>query len=301
MGKPKPKAAVSPDKPVVPEPSPSLAAALSEAKAAQANRPQRAAVSLSVGENGTATIGNPHADWQGWMAHCNEAFGTASEDYLRFAYALLVNAVSDRKQRPTETQANAALAMMGAIAPRDELEAAIATQIIASHAASLDFLHRSRMNAGEYIDAAATYTNMATKTSRTMAAHIEALAKLRTGGKQTVEVIYVDARNSQNVIGGEIRTGGGGTGGERLRQSHTPLASAALAPGLAVRSEDAEGHALPGTCGTAQASLSNARRESWGADRGAERSLQARLEDEGAGGGAPDGAGAGEERQGEPQ
>ena len=46
-------------------------------------------------------------------------------------------------------------------------------QIIASHIASMDFLARARANAVEYVASAAAYVGMATKVSRTMAAHIE--------------------------------------------------------------------------------------------------------------------------------
>lgn len=188
-------------------------------------------------------IRNPHTDGAGWHAHMTDSFGTSSEAFSNQSFVRIANAVADSQKPPTELQANAALALMGAIAPRDELEAAIAEQIIAAHMASLDFLHRARLNAGEYVETAAAYTSMATKVSRTMTAHVETLARLRSGGKQIHEVRYVYV-NGPAVIGDNAQAVfGGPEGGVRTENVDQPHGQPALAyipgsPVPALRSED---------------------------------------------------------------
>lgn len=109
-------------------------------------------------------------------------------------------------------------------------------------------------------DGLTDYARMMNQTMRTFAAQVEALSKLRTGGKQQVEVryVYVDAR-SQTVVN---------AGGEAGRveqiggQPHAPRTlSHAVAAGLPVRSENAGGDALPVTCDQGEAALPDARRE----------------------------------------
>ncbi|WP_421935529.1 hypothetical protein [Phenylobacterium sp.] len=195
----------------------------------------------------TLNVDAPHSDREGWHKHYLDTFATSSGDFASESSARLATAVKDRSAPiPTDRQYNAALAAMGAIAPRDELEALIGEQIVAAHIASLDFLGRARANAGEYRDTAAVYAGIATKLSRTMAAHIEALAKLRSGGKQQVIVkhVYVDARGGQNVIAGELHGATGrGTKG-RLPYEPEALADLALASLSTMPGEEPEGTAL---------------------------------------------------------
>uniref|UniRef100_UPI0025F6CE8C hypothetical protein n=1 Tax=uncultured Phenylobacterium sp. TaxID=349273 RepID=UPI0025F6CE8C len=180
------------------EPTSSEAAAILSAVQSRGRRPTRVTIGLKSGADKVMAISNPHTDSKGWGAHLTDTLGTSSYAFCDQALLRLLNVIADANAVPTETQANAALAMMGAVAPANELEAAMGEQIIAAHLASLDFLRRARLNAGEYRDSAVAYGNLATKLSRTMAVQTEALAKLRNGGKQTVEVVYVDARGGRN-------------------------------------------------------------------------------------------------------
>jgi hypothetical protein len=231
------------EKPKVRAPTNGETMAIEAAKRAHLERPARVSLTLKSDADGALTISNPHTDGVGWGAHLIDTFGTSSEAFANQSFARIANAAADRKTPLTEAQANAALALMGAVAPRDELEAAIGEQIIAAHIASLDFLARARMNAGEYRDTAVAYTNAATKLTRTMGSLVETLAKLRNGGKQQVIVkhVYVDARGSQNVIAETINRGEG-SAGKNLDQPHVP--GLAFAPGVPVWGEDASGDAV---------------------------------------------------------
>lgn len=237
--------------------------AIEAAASAHARRPVRAKLTIERKANGALSIGPTHSDGGGWAAHLTESFGTRSTDFANRSLTRITNAVVDRDKPIDEHHANAALALLGAIAPATELEAAIGEQIIAAHIASLDFLHRARMNAGEYVNTASTYANMATKTSRTMAAMVETLAKLRTGGQQRIEVVHV---HGPAVIGDNAQTviaAGGGDGSQNVDQPHAPasLARIAAATGLPLRGEDAGRDALPVTGGAEPAAVSDARRD----------------------------------------
>lgn len=171
------------------EPSPREVEACAEADARVAARPARFSVAME-GQDDNSKVGQSHANGDGWAAHLRDAFGTSSGDFAKNSLAVLMTSVGAGKT-PTQTQFNAALALLGGIAPQDELEAAIAQQIVATHYASMDLLSLARLNAPRYVEAASTYTGMATKLSRTMIGHVEALAKLRSGGRQQVEVRHI--------------------------------------------------------------------------------------------------------------
>lgn len=246
------------------DPTTREAAAIQNAHEKSAMRPARVSMSVTTTGEGGVSISNPHSDSAGWTAHIEETFGTSSEAFSNQAFARMLSSVVDRKTPATDVQANAALAIMGAIAPANELEAIIGEQIIAAHSASLDFLCRARLNAGEYRDTAAIYANMATKVSRTMAAHIEALTRLRSGGRQRIEVVYV---NGPAIIGDNAQTvfagGGPGDGEQIVGQPHATeaLAHIAAATGLPMRRQDPAGDALPGASREGPDAVPDARRK----------------------------------------
>jgi hypothetical protein len=120
----------------------------------------------------------------------------------------------------------AGMSFMQAQSPQNPLEAAMLAQMFAVH--NLTMVTARRSETCELFDHAKVWLDQTNKLSRTYAVQVEALAKLRNGGKQTVEVKYVDARNSQNIIAETVNTGGGG-GTENLSQ---PVAQAlAYQPG----------------------------------------------------------------------
>lgn len=175
-----------------------------EAAVLLGKRPGRVQVRQARGAQGVFRIGPPHSDAAGWSAQLTNTFGTRSASFAEQSFGHLATAIRDKGAVfPTDAQADYALAMMGAIAPRDELETALGEQIISAHIASLEFLSRARMNAGEYRDTALAYVRAATKLSRTMAGLVETLAKQRAGGRQRIEVVYV---NGPAVIGDNAQT-----------------------------------------------------------------------------------------------
>jgi hypothetical protein len=96
-----------------------------------------------------------------------------------------------------------------------------------------------------------SYGAVATKMMRTYTTQVEALAKLRRGGNQTVRVEHVHVHAGGQAIVGAVthpQQGGGGTQ-ENGHQPHGPIDPKALAfaPGAPVWSEEPGGNALPVT------------------------------------------------------
>lgn len=257
--------------PTVPE-----RAAMEAAAGRAAELPARASVGLELvgnGERKTLRVSQTHTDFEGWADLMRQTFGSHSETFINQAVARLSGVAGGHGKTATSSEINGALALMGGIGPANEQEAAIGEQIVAAHLLSMDLTRRA--NRAETIPQMEAYVNMATKVSRTMAVHVETLARLRTGGKQTHEVIYVDARNSQNVIGG--RLGGGGDSLGNIHRPHQPatLSGPQIAPGVPMWSEDTGRDALSVPSAAGQAPLSPPRRSKPGRSQGqAERPLQ---------------------------
>jgi hypothetical protein len=234
------------------------------ARAAQAARPARASLDVQRVKGTTVQVDYPHSDARGGQALIYEALGTTSHGFADNALVSLITAVASGSEGATSNHYSAGLALMGAVAPQNELETAIGLQIVAAHYAALEMTRRARLNAGEYVNSAAAYANMATKFSRTVAAHVEALSKLRSGGKQTHEVRYVYV-NGPAAFGPGAKAaaayGGGGSDIENLGQSH---ANPALdfdpgAPVPQMRGQDAEGNTVSGAGGERAAAMPDAR------------------------------------------
>lgn len=177
----------------------------------------------------------------------NDAFGTQSAS-VDATFLTMLDSVTSSRGEPGENDVslNSGLAIMAAVEPKNELEAALALQMTGSHFLTVEMMTRAR-HAGD-LDHIERYTGMAVKLQRTFAAQVEALAKLRGGGKQTVEVkhTYVDARGSQNVIAETVNTGGGGSGQIHQLPHGPDVAGLALTSGLPLWGKEPAGQPVPG-------------------------------------------------------
>lgn len=256
-----------------------------EAKGRRPARIRPPAVEAIFQGPGALGIQAPHSDALGWGAQMMEAFGV---DSYAVVERLMVGAGQVAPQKSVNCQAdadeaqnrsNVALSFVAALQPKSALEATLALQMLASHEASMKMsghLHNATMR-----DALTDYARMMNQTMRTFAAQVEAFSKLRTGGKQQVEVryVYVDAR-TQTVV-----SAGGETGGvEQIsEQPHAPRACGyAAAAGLPLRGENASRDALPVSRDQGEAALPDARGEKpWRASRRGQRKLPHRALDTG--------------------
>lgn len=238
----------------------------------QQNRPYR----VSVGKDS----GSPHGDSVSWGVQIAEVFATRSSGFTNDAYNTLLAATSTRGapigSKGQTNAMGAALALIQAIDPRDELEAALAVQMAMTHEAA----QRALVNASksEMMDHAVRMGGLATKLSRTFVAQVEALSKLRNAGKQVVEVTHVHKHvhvgpGGQAIVG-DVHYGAGG--GASIENGGQPQPHALTDAGdAALWRQDPAGYALSGAGGGGQEALQDARRsEGFGsAERAQERPL----------------------------
>ncbi|WP_210163409.1 hypothetical protein, partial [Methylobacterium sp. WSM2598] len=164
------------------------------------------------------------------------------------------------KSAPTQQQLNAGLAAIGGLAPRNEAEAMLAVQMLATNEAALSMLGRARAAVDPV--AMERYGTLATKLQRTFLAQLEAFAKLRRGGEQKVTVEHVHVhQGGQAIVGAVSAPAGGGT----LENQHQPHARAgpatlALSDGAPVLRSDEAGMGLPRARGEREDALPDARR-----------------------------------------
>jgi hypothetical protein len=160
---------------------------------------------------------SPHADVQLWHAQLGEAFGTRSRAvitlFLRQLEALCSQTEWDegaKQWRLDENEFSAALAMVNAIKPRNEMEAALAAQMVSVHLMQMKCAARAIRF--EHDDKTA---GVAAKLARTFVMQTQALQALRGRSKTARQSIKVTKELHQHVHYHDDR-GGAGTG----RQPH---------------------------------------------------------------------------------
>ncbi len=207
-------------------------------------------------------IGPHHNDPSGWTMRIGDTLGTRSPDFMRQSLTMLNRASRSRgKANATEQELNASLALVAAIKPEDELEAALAIQMAANHALTTDVLSRAcNTDSFEWVQ---LYGNLAVKLQRTFTAQVEALAKLRGKGQQTVRVEHVTVHPGGQAIVGDVYHGQPGAAGVNKETAGQPYGTDGRTQGAQgsapMLSQDATGHGVP-IPGNAERSLSPARR-----------------------------------------
>jgi len=110
------------------------------------------------------------------------------------------------KDRPriSETAVNAALAMIEAAAPKDEIEGALAVQMACTHTAAMAVLARLGDGHGSELRVAAL-GSAAARLLRAYATQVEVLRRLRHGGQQYVRVEHVYVNDGGQAVIGNVK------------------------------------------------------------------------------------------------
>lgn len=203
-------------------------------------------------------IRSPHNDDSGWTMRLGDAFGTRSPEFMSEALTALNAAARSRgTAEATSQQLNTSLALVSAIAPENELEAALAVQMAASHALATDVLGRAAgTDKLEYIQ---LYGNLAVKLQRTFTAQIEALARMRGKGQQTVRVEHVTVQAGAQAIVGDVHHHSPGRGGVQSKNEAQPHGTSEFQERAALPCPDTEGNGVP-IAGDAERPMSAPRR-----------------------------------------
>jgi hypothetical protein len=223
-----------------PEPSERERAAMMTASKKHEARPLPVGVKVESYEDNKCMIGPSHNDHRGWLIRLGDAFGTTSEDFAR-SQLNLVAGIANMGATPEGQEAaiNSMLAAISSVQPRDEVEGMLAVQMAATHNLAMDLLGKTKR--AQYLQQQESNGNLAIKLLRTYTAQIEALAKLRRGGEQTVRVEHVHVHPGAQAIVGNVSNHAGGGGTQRnCDQPHAPInpKAPAFAPGSPLWSED---------------------------------------------------------------
>ncbi len=153
----------------------------------------------------------PDGETKIWWERLNKALGTTSSAFVNASLFQLQGAArSPFGAGISETHMNAALAMIVAAAPKDEIEGALAVQMACTHAAAMAVLANldARLGTERRV---AVFGSAAARLLRAYAMQVEVFRRLRNGGQQYVRVEHVHVNDGgQAVIGnvkGEVRDG----------------------------------------------------------------------------------------------
>lgn len=213
-------------------------------------------------EGGNLTVDCPHDDPVGHRIRLFDALGSRSDAFISTQLGVLEHACRPREtERSIEGGAkhlNAALAIVDAVRPENELEAALAVQMAQSHALSTEIMGLARHT--DSISHMQTYVLLAAKLQRGFAAQIDTLARMRGKGQQTVRVEHVTVEQGAQAIIGDVHHHPRGPGMQTKieGQSHAHTADNATA---ALPGPNPLGAPVPATGREKQEAVPDARRD----------------------------------------
>jgi hypothetical protein len=240
-GKPKPKPEPAP----LPEPGPATKALIAEAKERNAKRPLRPQVSSEMKAKNVFSIGPQHNDGRGWQEVMLDAFGTTSTDFLDCEISSISTAQSPAGEpdpKETPKRLNYSLAAIAGAKPANEIEAMLASQMVVTHSLAMDMLGRTKR--AEYRSQQEATGSLGVKLLRTYTMQVEAFAKLKRGGEQTVRVEHVHVYPGGQAVVGNVNSPAQGDGAQNKTggQPH----ALGYAPGVTMpRQVEAEREAMP--------------------------------------------------------
>jgi hypothetical protein len=187
-----------------------------------------------------------------------DALGICEADFANWYLSQIID-VARPGARADEKATNAMIAGIAAMRPRDEAEAMLIAQMIATHELAMTFARRLKFT--ETIAQQDSAVNGLTKLTRTYAAQVAALKHYRTGGEQRVIVQRVDVREGGQAVVGVVNSGRGGEGPEQNRgQAHAKQVTDARCAAV-LCDVKAEREALPSSSGEGPEDMPDARRD----------------------------------------
>jgi hypothetical protein len=204
--------------------------------------------------NQPVAIGQPTAaDILGMML----AFGTTEPGVANLLLNGLINAACEGSSAkpPSEEEINRALAAVHGIGAKDEVEAMLAVQMVATHGAAVRALRLLKNS--QTVPQQDSNGNLAVKLMRTFTAQVEALQRYRGKGQQKVTVEHVHVHSGGQAVVGVVENPGKGS--QRKSEDRGDAKQIAHAPQPAMRSADPERQPMS-VSGDGERPLQNARR-----------------------------------------
>lgn len=203
-----------------PEPTPELREWEKKADRRAFARPYAPGAMIEFGDKGKEELVAPHNDDSLWTLQLADAFGTRSRGVINTFMQQLEALCEDRcwdeetqRWRLDENELSAVLAMVNSIKPKNEMEAALAAQMVAVHLMTMKVSARALAYDHD------THTaSVAAKLARTFAMQIETLHSVRGKRRTARQSIKVTKELHQHV---HYHRGEGKNGG----QAHGPRAA----------------------------------------------------------------------------
>ena len=165
-----------------------------------------------------------HSDEEGHRFRLADAFGTRSMEFVDAMLKGVGMATEDHSASkdfgpgsPDQLAFNAALAVIDGVRPKDEVEAMLAANMAVANITLLELVARTRaaiaghLYQGNGLKRLDVLGNLTNKFMRTFALQVEALARKRRRGEQTVTVKHVHVHaGGQAVVGNVTHRGGRG-------------------------------------------------------------------------------------------
>jgi hypothetical protein len=144
----------------------------------------------------------PDGERKQWWDALKSALGTASSSFVNVSLLQLQAAARLPDGALSEVTMNAALAMIEAAAPQNEIEAALAVQMACTHCAAMFVLSRTQSGCVHRFISACSAA--AAKLLRAYTLQVEALRHLRSGGAQHVRVEHVHINDQARALIGSV-------------------------------------------------------------------------------------------------
>ncbi len=168
------------------------------------HRPPPVRVKIYRADGKIAPVHPPDGEAKLWWQRLNKALGTTSSDFVNASLFQIQSASRSPWGGVSELAMNAALAMIEAAAPKDEIEAALAVQMACTHTAAMAVLARMDV-AFATEQRVATFGSAAARLLRAYAMQVEVLRRLRNGGQQFVRVEHVHVNDGGQAIIGNVK------------------------------------------------------------------------------------------------
>jgi hypothetical protein len=146
----------------------------------------------------------PDGEHKDWWLRLNKALGTTSSDFVNASLFQIQSASRSPWGGISELSLNAALAMIEAAAPKDEIEAALAVQMACTHTAAMAVLAKMDVAFASEKRIAA-FGSAAARLMRAYATQVEVLRRLRHGGQQVVRVEHVHVNEGGQAVIGNVK------------------------------------------------------------------------------------------------
>lgn len=156
-------------------------------------------------QGNVASFGSPAENDEVWRVQLKEAFGTVSEAFVEVSLHQLQAAARIPGDGASEMGINAAIAMIAAAKPLNEIEAALALQMACTHMVTMAVMSRIG-GAGGGPHRLPGLASATAKLVRAFSTTVETLRRQRSGGDQHIRVEHVHVHDGGQAIVGAVNS-----------------------------------------------------------------------------------------------